>query len=106
MFKHSVGGYSWHPGSLGQTVEKAMNMFKKDFPRAHLLLPSSSPVPLGRCSSVVVGSSTEDALAMCNQTFRSGLIAGGRDSKGGRQTIFFTPLNLFGDNPDEEEPQR
>ena len=34
----------------------------------------------------------------------SGLIAGGRESKEGRQTIFFTPLNPFGDNPDEEEP--
>ena len=22
----------------------------------------------------------------------------------GRETIFFTPLNLFGDNPDEEKP--
>ena len=35
---------------------------------------------------------------------RSGLIAGGRESKEGRQTIFFTPLNPIGDNPDEEEP--
>ena len=35
---------------------------------------------------------------------KSGLIAGGRESKEGRQTIFFTPLNRFGDNPDEEEP--
>ena len=34
---------------------------------------------------------------------RSGLIAGGRESKEGRHTIFFTPLNPFGDNPDEEE---
>ena len=34
----------------------------------------------------------------------SGLIAGGRESKEGRQTIFFTPLNPFGDNPDEEGP--
>ena len=34
----------------------------------------------------------------------SGLIAGGRESKEGRQTIFFTPPNSFGDNPDEEEP--
>ena len=33
---------------------------------------------------------------------RSGL-AGGRESKEGRHTIFFTPLNPFGDNPDEEE---
>ena len=36
---------------------------------------------------------------------RSGLIAGGRERKEGRQTIFFTPLNPFGDNPDEEEPR-
>ena len=35
---------------------------------------------------------------------KSGLIAGERDSKEGRQTIFFTPLDPFGDNPDEEEP--
>ena len=33
-----------------------------------------------------------------------GLIAGGRESKEGSQTIFFTPLNPSGDNPDEEEP--
>ena len=35
---------------------------------------------------------------------RSGLIAAGRESKEGRQTIFFAPLNPLGDNPDEEEP--
>ena len=35
---------------------------------------------------------------------KSGLIAGGRERKEGRQTIFFTQLNPFGDNPDEEEP--
>ena len=34
---------------------------------------------------------------------KAGLIAGGRESKEGRHTIFFTPLNPFGDNPDEEE---
>ena len=34
----------------------------------------------------------------------SGLITGGRESKEGRQIIFFTPLNLFGDNPNEEGP--
>ena len=34
---------------------------------------------------------------------KSGLIAGGRESKQGRQTIFFTPLNPFGPNPDEEK---
>ena len=33
----------------------------------------------------------------------SGLI-GGRESKEGRQTIFFTLFNPFGDNPHEEEP--
>ena len=33
---------------------------------------------------------------------KSGLIAGGRESKG-RQIIFFTLLNPFGDNPYEEE---
>ena len=34
----------------------------------------------------------------------NGLIAGGKQSKEGRQTIFFTPLNPFGENPDEEAP--
>ena len=34
---------------------------------------------------------------------KSGLIAGGRGSKQGGQTIFFTPLNPFGPNPDEEK---
>ena len=34
----------------------------------------------------------------------SGLRAGVRESKEGRQTTFFTPLNPFGDNPDEEGP--
>ena len=33
--------------------------------------------------------------------FKSGLITGGRESKEGIQTILFTPLNPFGDNPDE-----
>ena len=41
---------------------------------------------------------------MSLQNLKSGLIVGGRESKEGRQTIFFTPLNPFGDNPDEEEP--
>ena len=35
---------------------------------------------------------------------RSGLIAGGRESREGRETVFFTPLNPFGDNPDEAKP--
>ena len=34
----------------------------------------------------------------------NGLIAGGKQSKEGRQTIFFTSLNPFGENPDEEAP--
>ena len=34
----------------------------------------------------------------------TGLIAGGTESKEGRQTIFFTPLNPFGEIQDEEEP--
>ena len=33
----------------------------------------------------------------------TGLVAGRKESKEGRQTIFSTPLNPFGDNPDEEE---
>ena len=36
---------------------------------------------------------------------KSGLFAGGRESKEGRQTIFFTPLKPFGDISDEEEPR-
>ena len=36
---------------------------------------------------------------------KSGLIAGGRECKEGRQTIFFAPLDPFGDSPDEEEPR-
>ena len=40
-----------------------------------------------------------------NSVLETGLIAGGRESKERRQTIFFTPLNPFlGDNPDEEAP--
>ena len=33
----------------------------------------------------------------------NGLVPGGKESKGGRQTIFFTPLNPFGGDSDEEE---
>ena len=33
-----------------------------------------------------------------------GLIAGGRETKGGRLSIFFTPLNPVAENSDEEEP--
>ena len=44
----------------------------------------------------------------CSFSIRSilenGLIAGGKQSKEGRQTIFFTPLNPFGENPHEEAP--
>ena len=42
----------------------------------------------------------------CNVTsiLTSGLIAGGRESKEGRQTVFFTPLNPFGYNPDKAGP--
>ena len=54
MFKEKVADNTWHSGSLGQTVEKATKMFKKNSTRAHLLLPPSSPVPHGRCSTVVV----------------------------------------------------
>ena len=34
---------------------------------------------------------------------RSGLVAGGREGKQGRQTIFFPPLNPLGPDPDEEK---
>ena len=34
----------------------------------------------------------------------NGLIPGGKQSDNGRQTVFFTPLNLFGGDSDEEEP--
>ena len=40
----------------------------------------------------------------CSYDVASILIAGGRESKEGRQTIFCTPLNPFGYIPDEEEP--
>ena len=40
---------------------------------------------------------------MCTAILKSGLIAGGRESKEGRQNIFFTHPNPFGDDPDEEE---
>ena len=39
-----------------------------------------------------------------NSSFETGLIVGGGESKEERQTIIFTPLNPFGDNPDEEAP--
>ena len=35
----------------------------------------------------------------------NGLIPKGKESKGGRQIIFFTPPNPFRENPDEEEPR-
>ena len=38
--------------------------------------------------------------------FTSRLIAGGRESEEGRPTTFFTPLNPFGYNPDEERTHR
>ena len=34
----------------------------------------------------------------------NGLIPGGKKSDKGRQSIFFTPLNPFGGDSDEEEP--
>ena len=34
----------------------------------------------------------------------SGLIPGGKESDKARQAVFFTTLNSFGENPDEEEP--
>ena len=40
----------------------------------------------------------------CTSILQSGLVAGGRVSRDGRQTVFFTRLNPFGDNPDEEHP--
>ena len=42
-------------------------------------------------------------LPVSSRILTSGLVAGGRESKEGRQTIFFAPLNPFGDSPDEEE---
>ena len=39
-----------------------------------------------------------------NYIMDKGLIAGGREKRGGRQTIFFTPLNPFGENSVEEAP--
>ena len=34
----------------------------------------------------------------------SGLIPGGKENDKARQTVFFTPLHPFGNNPDEEKP--
>ena len=39
-----------------------------------------------------------------NSILETGLIAGGRESKEGRQNIFLTPLNPFRENLDEEAP--
>ena len=39
-----------------------------------------------------------------NSIHEKGLIAGEEQSKEARQTIFFTRLNPFGENPDEEAP--
>ena len=39
-----------------------------------------------------------------NSIHETGLVAGGTESKEGRQTIFFTHLNPVGENQDEEEP--
>ena len=33
----------------------------------------------------------------------NGLVAGGKERKGGRQTIFFTPLDPFNSDADEAE---
>ena len=37
-------------------------------------------------------------------TIKTGLVAGGKRSKEGRQTVLFTPLDLFGCDENEEEP--
>ena len=37
-------------------------------------------------------------------TLESGLIPGGKENNKARQAVFFTPLDPFGDNPDEERP--
>ena len=34
----------------------------------------------------------------------SGLIPGGKENDKSRQTVFITPLDPFGNNPDEEKP--
>ena len=48
---------------------------------------------------------TRVVLSASNPSLRKGLFGGGKQSKEGRQTIFFTPLNFFsGENPDEEAP--
>ena len=39
-----------------------------------------------------------------NSIHATGLVAGGRESKEGRQTFLFKHLNPFGENRDEEEP--
>ena len=37
--------------------------------------------------------------------FENGLIMGGKESDKGRHSVFFTPLNPFGGDSDEEEPR-
>ena len=46
----------------------------------------------------------QDVRFNVTSILKPGLIAGGRESKEGRQTIFFALPNPFGDNPDEQEP--
>ena len=46
---------------------------------------------------------TEDARLIARQSSNQDSSLG-REGREGRQTVFFTPLNPFGDNPDEEHP--
>ena len=41
---------------------------------------------------------------MCNQSSDQDSSLEDEKAQEGRQNIFFTPLNPFGDNPDDEEP--
>ena len=48
--------------------------------------------------------SVSSRMFVATSILQSGLIAGGRERREGRQTVFFTPLNPFGDHPNEEHP--
>ena len=61
---------------------------------------SRIPSPRGMISR----DSGDDARLNATLILQSRLIAGGCESREGRQTVFFTPLDPFRDSPDEEKP--
>ena len=55
---------------------------------------------------LTVGKSTfiTEVVLLAHSVLENGLIPGGHGGDKGRQTVFFTPLNSFGWDADEEEP--